>query len=72
MTAAGGPSPDGPAGLADGHPGLADLAVRPLLETVWHRRTHRVSRGASVPAGSMSYRSTHTRQPLSELEGRRC
>jgi hypothetical protein len=52
----------------DGHPGLADLFGRPLLDTVWHRRTHRVSRGASVPAGSMSYRSTHTQQPLSELE----
>ncbi|MEU6257855.1 hypothetical protein [Streptomyces sp. NPDC047043] len=52
----------------DGHPGLADLLGRPLLDTVWHRRTHRVSRGASVPAGSMSYRSTHTQQPLSELE----
>ncbi|WP_330308777.1 MULTISPECIES: hypothetical protein [unclassified Streptomyces] len=53
---------------ADDHPGLRDLFARPLLETVWHRRTHRVSRGASVPAGSMSYRSTHTQQPLSELE----
>ncbi|MGW3118789.1 hypothetical protein ACWDBW_16890 [Streptomyces sp. NPDC001107] len=52
----------------DGHPGLADLFGRPLLDTVWHRRTHRVSRGASVPAGSMSYRSPHTQQPLSELE----
>jgi len=53
---------------AGGHPGLADLLGRPLLDTVWHRRTHRVSRGASVPAGSMSYRSPHTQQPLSELE----
>ncbi|MFJ9538512.1 hypothetical protein ACIRPX_14735 [Streptomyces sp. NPDC101225] len=53
---------------ADGHPGLADLLGRPLLDTVWHRRTHRVGRGASVPAGSMSHRSTHTPQPLSELE----
>ncbi|GAA3849145.1 hypothetical protein GCM10022403_096020 [Streptomyces coacervatus] len=52
----------------DGHPGLADLFGRPLLDTVWHRRTHRVSRGASVPAGSMSYRSPHAQQPLSELE----
>ncbi|MEU6143628.1 hypothetical protein ABZ848_25165 [Streptomyces sp. NPDC047081] len=52
----------------DGHPGLADLFGRPLLDTVWHRRTHRVSRGASVPAGSMSYRSPHAEQPLSELE----
>ncbi|MCW7943447.1 hypothetical protein AAW14_15665 [Streptomyces hygroscopicus] len=48
--------------------GLKDLFTRPLLETVWHRRTHRVSRGASVPAGSMSYRSPHPPLPLSELE----
>ncbi|MFJ2772312.1 hypothetical protein [Streptomyces sp. NPDC087300] len=50
------------------HPGLADLFARPLLETVWRRRTHRVSRGADVPAGSMSHRSTHEPRPLSELE----
>ncbi|MBA2810305.1 hypothetical protein E0500_023660 [Streptomyces sp. KM273126] len=53
---------------AQGHPGLEDLFRRPLLETVWRRRTHRVSRGASVTAGSMSYSSPHTAQPLSELE----
>ncbi|MFC5823491.1 hypothetical protein [Nonomuraea insulae] len=48
--------------------GLADLLSRPLLETIWQRRTHRVSRGASVPAGSMSYRSPHRPLPLTELE----
>jgi len=48
--------------------GLADLLDRPLLETIWRRRTHRVSRGASVPAGSMSYRSPHAPMPLTELE----
>ncbi|MGQ4387115.1 hypothetical protein [Streptomyces sp. SAS_270] len=58
------PSVDG----SSGSPGLDDLLTRPLLETLWHRRTHRVSRGASVPAGSMSYRSPHEHQPLSELE----
>ncbi|MEC4017873.1 hypothetical protein [Streptomyces sp. H27-D2] len=51
-----------------GHPGLDDLLARPLLETVWRRRTHRVSRGASVPAGSMSYASPHSPEPLDELE----
>lgn len=51
-----------------GHPGLDNLMRRPLLETVWRRRTHRVSRGAKVLAGSMSYTSKHTPQPLSELE----
>ncbi|MFF3646666.1 hypothetical protein [Streptomyces sp. NPDC002564] len=51
-----------------GHPGLDALFARPLLETLWRRRTHRVSRGATVPAGSMSYRSPHEPRPLSELE----
>jgi hypothetical protein len=50
------------------HPGLDALSTRPLLETVWRRRTHRVSRGSAVSAGSMSYTSTHPRAPLSELE----
>ncbi|MER6122471.1 hypothetical protein ABT173_07200 [Streptomyces sp. NPDC001795] len=57
----------GPKGAGSGA-GLTDLFTRPLLETVWHRRTHRVSRGASVPAGSMSYSSPHPPLPLSELE----
>lgn len=48
--------------------GLEDLLSRPLLETIWRRRTHRVSRGASVAAGSMSHRSTHRPMPLEELE----
>ncbi|WP_320773510.1 hypothetical protein [Streptomyces sp. CRN 30] len=51
-----------------GHPGLDDLMRRPLLETVWRRRTHRVARGAKVLAGSMTYTSQHAAQPLSELE----
>jgi hypothetical protein len=50
------------------HPGLQALLDRPLLESLWGRRTHRVSRGASVKAGSMSYQSTHPPEPLSELE----
>ncbi|SDI57494.1 hypothetical protein [Nonomuraea jiangxiensis] len=48
--------------------GLADFLARPLMETIWRRRTHRVSRGADVPAGSMSYRSPHQPLPLTELE----
>ncbi|GAA2623811.1 hypothetical protein GCM10010425_19050 [Streptomyces spororaveus] len=51
-----------------GHRGLEALLSRPLWETVFKRRTHRVSRGASVPAGSMSHRSTHRPEPLGELE----
>ncbi len=50
------------------HEGLDDLLVRPLLETVWRRRTHRVSRGASVSAGSMTYHSPNAPEPLGELE----
>ncbi len=50
------------------HPGIEALLNRPLLETVWRRRTHRVSRGSSVTAGSMSYASSNPRMPLSELE----
>ncbi|MET9384812.1 hypothetical protein ABZY09_28020 [Streptomyces sp. NPDC002928] len=50
------------------HAGLEDLLARPLWETVFRRRTHRVSRGASVPAGSMSYTSPHQSMPLGELE----
>ncbi|UWU83187.1 hypothetical protein N2605_27095 [Bradyrhizobium yuanmingense] len=48
--------------------GLEALLQRPLMETLWRRRTHRVSRGASVKAGSMSYTSPHKPEPLSELE----
>lgn len=51
-----------------GQSGLEALLQRPLMETLWRRRTHRVSRGASVKAGSMSYTSPHKPEPLSELE----
>jgi hypothetical protein len=51
-----------------GQRGLELLASRPLLETLAKRRTHRVSRGSTVSAGSMTYESTQERQPLSELE----
>ncbi len=48
--------------------GLEALLSQPLLETIWRRRTHRIGRGVSVPAGTMSYRSTHRPMPLEELE----
>jgi hypothetical protein len=48
--------------------GLKALLDRRLFDVLWHRRTHRVSRGASVKAGSMSYVSPHKAAPLSELE----
>jgi hypothetical protein len=50
------------------HAGLDALAQRPLLGAMFGRRTHRVSRGSSVEAGSMSYTSTAEREPLTELE----
>ena len=51
-----------------GHPGLDALSERSLLDVVWRRRTHRVSRGSSVRAGSMSYESSAPREPLTDLE----
>jgi hypothetical protein len=50
------------------HAGLAALMQRPLIETIFRRRTHRVSRGSSLAAGSMSYTSAEPRTPLTELE----
>ncbi len=49
--------------------GLADLLRRPLWDTMWRRRTHRVARGVKlVKAGSMSYQSTQAPEPLGPLE----
>src|SRR5919198_1354662 len=49
--------------------GLDALFKRPLLETIWRRRTHRVARGVPLlKAGSMTYESTQKPVPLSELE----
>ncbi len=48
--------------------GLRAFAERPLLETLHSRRTHRVSRGSSLEAGSMSYESDQPRTPLTDLE----
>jgi hypothetical protein len=57
-----------PATASTGNRGLDALFARPLIETIWQRRTHRVSQGSSVLAGTMSYRSDKPREPLSELE----
>jgi hypothetical protein len=54
--------------LTDEHSGLRSLAERPLLAAIMQRRTHRVSRGSSIDAGSMSYTSSSPRSPLTELE----
>ena len=56
-----------PAG--DPHSGLASARERPLLEALWQRRTHRVSRGVKqVLAGSMTYASNSDPVPLDDLE----
>ena len=57
-----------PKALKAGKAGLDALRARGLLDVLWGRRTHRVSRGATVKAGSMSYASPHPHAPLSELE----
>jgi hypothetical protein len=54
--------------ITDRPTGLDSLAQRPLLSAILQRRTHRVSRGSSIEAGSMSYTSTSVRAPLTELE----
>ncbi len=51
-----------------GHPGLDALTERPLLTSIWRRRTHRVSRGSSIEAGTMSWTSSEPRTPLTDLE----
>jgi hypothetical protein len=50
------------------HRGLGALLSRPLIDTIFRRRTHRVSRGASLLAGSMSYTADNPPQALSQLE----
>ena len=51
------------------HRGLEEAFRRPLLETLWQRRTHRVSRGTPrVAAGSMTYVSEAAPRPLDEVE----
>ena len=56
------------AGMKAAHRGLDALLAQPLIETMWRRRTHRVSRGANVAAGSMTYTSPNLPTPLTELE----
>ena len=51
-----------------GNAGLDALTELPLLTSIWRRRTHRMSRGSSIDAGSMSWTSSEPRTPLTELE----
>jgi hypothetical protein len=48
--------------------GLDSLKTQSLIDTMWRRRTHRVSRGSDVAAGAMSYKSKNGRAPLVALE----
>jgi hypothetical protein len=50
------------------HAGLDALLDCSLLTSIWQRRTHRVSRGSSIAAGSLSWSSDQPRTPLSDLE----
>lgn len=50
------------------NPGLDAFLEEPLAHTLWGRRTHRVSRGSDVEAGSMTYKSSNPRAPLDPLE----
>ena len=42
---------------------------RPLLSSIWRRRTHRVSRGSSIEAGSMSWTSDEPRDAAHRARG---
>lgn len=49
--------------------GFDEFLKQPLFDTIWRRRTHRVSRGVTeVAAGSMTYKSTQSPLPLGEAE----
>ena len=50
------------------HNGLKDLFSYPLMSAIAERRTRRVSRGTSVPAGPLSHVSTNQPARLSALE----
>ena len=50
------------------HPGLDELFRYPLMSAIAERRSRRVSRGTSVPAGDLSHESTNPPAPLSALE----
>ena len=51
-----------------GHPGLAELFRYPLMSAIAERRSRRVSRGTSIPAGDLSHESSNQPAPLSPLE----
>ncbi|MFL6195508.1 MAG: hypothetical protein ACJ75H_15130 [Thermoanaerobaculia bacterium] len=53
----------------DGQEGFREALRYPFFDTLFHRRSRRISKGLrSVPAGSLSYTSTQEPQPLSPLE----
>ena len=51
------------------NPGFEEAMRRPLMDVLFRRRTHRVSRGVKLlKAGSMTYTSAQKPHPLSKLE----
>ena len=48
--------------------GLQSFVFAKTAETLWNRRTKRVSRGSNVVAGSLSWESNNERSPLSPLQ----
>src|SRR5713101_625760 len=55
--------------MSNDHVGFDEMRKYPLFETLFKRRSRRISLGIqSVPAGSNTYTSTAKPQPLSELE----
>ena len=62
------PDGDTPKTAAQAHPGLRDLLRYPLIQAVAERRTRRVARGTSVPAGELTHHTTNEPAPLTPLE----
>lgn len=54
--------------MSDAPPGLQEVLRYPLFSALRERRTRRVARGTSVPAGELSYESDNAPAPLTPLE----
>src|SRR5262249_27913450 len=62
-------SNQGGVAMSDGHVGFDEMRKYPLFEALFKRRSRRIGLGVkSVPAGSNTYTSNATPQPLSDLE----
>lgn len=54
--------------MSDAPPALQEVLRYPLFTALRERRTRRVARGTSVPAGELSYESNNPPAPLTPLE----